>query len=93
MGAFVVVARGKSMPTSTTSLALSPPILVGDTIRRIEKASAEFLDFNGCVIHGNNQKVEAWGKEHKIKLPWNNWFDVSFTLLFRFLRLDSDRLA
>ncbi len=70
-----------------------PPILVEDTIRRIEKASAELLDSNGCIIHGNNQKVEAWEKEHKIKLHWNNWFDVSFTLLFRFLRLDSDRLA
>ena len=67
-----------------------PPILVEDTIRRIEKASAKFLNHDGSIPHGNNKKVDDWEKEHKIKLHWNNWFDVSFAPLFGFLRLDSD---
>jgi hypothetical protein len=72
-----------------------PPILVEDTIRRIEAASAQFFDSNGSIIHGNKSKVDEWEREHKIKLHWNNWFDVSFTPLFElcFLCLDADRPA
>ncbi len=46
-------------------------------------------------MHGNNSKVDEWGKEHKIKLHWNNWIDVSFAplLKLRFLCLDANRLA
>ena len=66
------------------------PILVEDTIRSIEEASAEFLDSNGNIKHGNKANVDEWEKQHKIKLHWNNWFEVSFAPLFRFLSLDSD---
>jgi hypothetical protein len=38
-------------------------------------------------------EVDEWEKVHKIKLHWNNWFDVSFAPLFCYLRLDSDRPA
>ena len=70
-----------------------PPMLVEDTIRKIEEASAKFIDSDGRIMRGNNSKVDAWEKEHKVKLHWNNWFDVSFAPLFRFLCLDSDRPA
>ena len=42
---------------------------------------------------GNIGQVDEWEKVHKIKLHWNNWFDVSFAPLFCYLRLDSDRPA
>ena len=69
------------------------PILVEDTIRKIEEASAQFFAADGSIPHGNHKKIDGWGKEHKIKLRWNNWFDVSLSPLFHFLRLDSDRPA
>ena len=58
-----------------------PPMLVEDTIRKIEEASAKFIDSDGRIMRGNNSKVDAWEKEHKVKLHWNNWFDVSFAQL------------
>jgi len=70
-----------------------PPMLVEDTIWRIEEASAKFVGPDGRILRGNTQKLDAWEKEHKIKLHWNNWFDVSFAPLFSFLRLDSDHPA
>ena len=36
---------------------------------------------------GHVGHVDEWEREHKIKLHWNNWFDVSFAQLCRFLRL------
>ena len=68
-------------------------MLVEDTIRKIEEASAKFIDSDGGIMRGNNSKVDAWEKEHKVKLHWNIWFAVSFAPLFRFLCLDSDRPA
>jgi hypothetical protein len=65
------------------------PILVEDTIRKIEAASAQFFAADGSIPHGNHKKIDEWEKEHKIKLRWNNWFDVSLSPLFHFLRLDS----
>jgi len=69
--------------------ALLAPILVEDTIRKIEAASAQFFAADGSIPHGNHKKIDEWEKEHKIKLRWNNWFDVSLSPLFHFLRLDS----
>jgi len=36
----------------------------------------------GCV-----GRVERWEREHKIKLYWNNWFDVSFAPSFELVSL------
>ena len=94
MAACLVVAGGKITLTAATSLVPGrPPMLVEDAIRRIEEASDKFVGPYGRILRGNTQKLDAWEKEHKIKLHWNNWFDVSFAPLFSFLRLDSDHPA
>lgn len=56
------------------------PMLVEGVIRKIRAASALYLKQDGSIISGKVGHVAAWEKEHKIKLRWNNWFDVS--LLF-----------
>jgi hypothetical protein len=53
------------------------PMMVEDVIRRIEEASAEYLDRDGNTLDGKIGAVARWEHEHKIKLHWNNWFDVS----------------
>ena len=70
-----------------------PPMLVCEIMRKIEQASAELLNRDGSIQQGKIGKVDEWEKMHKIKLHWNNWFDVSFKFapLFRFVRLDSAR--
>ena len=57
------------------------PMLVEGVIIEIEKAAAEFLNDDGTIKDGCIKKVEDWEKLHKIKLQWNNWFDVSDLLL------------
>ena len=49
---------------------------------KIEEAAAELLEANGSIKCGYVGKVEAWENENRIKLHWNNWFDVSFQMLF-----------
>ena len=44
-----------------------PEMLVDEIIWKIETAIAQYLDLNG-----NAGRVDAWEKEHKIKLYWNN---------------------
>jgi hypothetical protein len=68
------------------------PMMVEDVIRRIEEASAEYLDRDGNILEGKIGAVERWEHEHKIKLHWNNWFDVSppSRHLFAFLFPESD---
>ena len=64
------------------------PMLVEDVIRKLRKvkeASADFLNPDGTIKVGCIGKVQDWGKEHKIKLQWNNWWDVSVAQLFCFL--------
>ena len=58
-----------------------PPMLVEGVIREIEEAAAEYLDENGKIKAGCIGAVEEWEKKHKIKLYWNNWFDVSYPCL------------
>jgi len=70
-----------------------PPMLVGEIMRKIEDASARLLNRDGSIQQGKIGQVDEWEKMHKIKLHWNNWFDVSFAPLFCFLHLDSDRPA
>jgi len=69
------------------------PMLVGEIMRKIEDASARLLNRDGSIQQGKIGQVDEWEKVHKIKLHWNNWFDVSFAPLFCYLRLDSDRPA
>ena len=68
-------------------------MLVGEIMRKIEDASARLLNRDGSIQQGKIGQVDEWQKKHKIMLHWNNWYDVSFAPLFRFLRLDSDHLA
>ena len=53
------------------------PRLVEDVIRKIEEASAELLNPDGTIRDGCIGRVQEWEKENRIKLHWNNWFDVS----------------
>ena len=62
------------------------PMLVEDVIRRIEAASADLLNPDGTIKDRCKGRVADWEREHKIKLQWNNWFDVSFPPLFNSLR-------
>ena len=56
------------------------PTLVESVIMKIEEAAAKFLEDDGSIKQGCIGSVAAWEKENRIKLYWNNWFDVSFTL-------------
>ena len=60
------------------SCDLRPPMLVEGVIREIEEAASQYLDGNGKIKPGCIKAVEDWEKIHKIKLYWNNWFDVSY---------------
>jgi len=68
------------------------PMMVEDVIRKLEEASAEYLDRDGNILDGKIGAVEKWEREHKIKLHWNNWFDVSppSRQFFAFLFPESD---
>ena len=58
------------------------PKLVEAVIQKIEEAAAELLEADGSIKRGCVGRVEAREKENRIKLHWNNWFDVSFQVLF-----------
>jgi hypothetical protein len=58
------------------------PMLVEDVIRKVQEAAAELLNPDGTIKGGCIGKVQDWEKEHKIKLQWNNWWDVSFAQFF-----------
>jgi len=66
-------------------------MLVEEMIRKIEAAAAEYLDRDGKIIQGHVGHVDEWEREHKIKLHWNNWFEVSFEMLM-LVSLPSSRL-
>ena len=54
------------------------PKLVEAVIQKINEAATELLEADGSIKRGCVGRVEAWEKENRIKLHWNNWFDVSF---------------
>ena len=58
------------------------PKLVEAVIEKIREASQEFIEVDCSIKRGCVGNVEAWEKENRIKLHWNNWFDVSFQFLF-----------
>ena len=62
-------------------------MLVEATIQAIEQAAAELLNPDGSIKAGCVGRVERWEREHKIKLYWNNWFDVSFAPSFELILL------
>ena len=64
-----------------------PAMLVEATIQAIEQAAAELLNPDGSIKAGCVGRVERWEREHKIKLYWNNWFDVSFAPSFELISL------
>lgn len=53
------------------------PMLVEGIIQKIQAAAALYLQPDGSIRPGKVGLVAAWEKENKIKLRWNNWFDVS----------------
>ena len=57
-------------------------MLVEDVIRKVQDAAADFLNPDGTIKVGCIGRVQEWEKEHKIKLQWNNWWDVSFAQFF-----------
>ena len=61
------------------------PMLVEDVIRKVEEASARYLNPDGTIKVGCIGRVQSWEKENKIKLRWNNWWDVSLARVFPFL--------
>ena len=64
-----------------------PAMLVEATIQAIEQAAADLLNPDGSIKAGCVGRVERWEREHKIKLYWNNWFDVSFAPSFELVSL------
>ena len=58
------------------------PMLVEHIIQKMETASADFLNRDGSIQHGKIHQVQNWEKENKIKLYWNNWFNVSLPHYF-----------
>jgi hypothetical protein len=63
------------------------PMLVEDVIRKVKEAAADLLNSDGTIKVGCIGRVQDWEKEHKIKLQWNNWWDVSFAHFFLLLSL------
>jgi hypothetical protein len=71
------------------------PKLVENVVMKIKEASAELLNKDGTIRDGCIGRVHDWEKANRIKLHYNNWFDVrtrfSFvlcgdeTLIFRYL--------
>jgi hypothetical protein len=53
------------------------PMLVEHVIGEIRSASARFLNADGTIKLRCKAAVAEWEKQHKIRLHWNNWFDVS----------------
>ena len=52
------------------------PRLVEDVMRKIQEASERFLNPDGTIQDECIGKVHDWEKENRIKLYWNNSFDV-----------------
>ena len=56
-------------------------MLVEGVIWKREAAAALYLKAEGTKLPGKIGAVASWEKENKIKLRWNNWFDVSLCFL------------
>ena len=56
-------------------------MLVEGVIQEIEADAAMYLKADGSILPGKIGSVALWEKENKIKLRWNNWFDVSLCFL------------
>ena len=50
--------------------------LVEDVIRIIEEGAAEHLNSDGTIKNGHILQVGQWEAANRIKLHWNDWFDV-----------------
>ena len=60
------------------------PMLVEGVMQKIEAAAALYLKAEGTKLPGKIGAVASWEKVNKIKLRWNNWFNVSLcSLIFR----------
>jgi len=52
------------------------PKLVENVVMKIKEASAELLNKDGTIRDGCIGRVHDWEKANRIKLHYNNWFDV-----------------